>query len=101
MKLTQEQKDALALVEQTGEFSIENLNEMNVPVNIFLSERRLSFDAFMPRKGRSFEGFSYTASSPEPLRKLVELFIKPFYVVAMKNVDGLIDGTKDSQYYWE
>lgn len=105
MELTQAQKDVLALVENEGDYEITNFNEMNVPVNIFISQDegrwRLSCDGFMPRKLGGFEACVYTAATPEPLRKMVELFIKPFYETALKNINGLVDGTKDSHYYWE
>ena len=109
MELTNEQKHALTNVELTGEISIEECNEANVPVNLFLNKGEgenegfwtLSGDTYMPRKNRGAEGIGYRAKDQASLQKLIELFVKPLYVVALSNINGMIDGTKDCHYYWE
>jgi len=107
MENAAEQQAVLDSLEFEGDMGIETCDEANIPVNIFISEEkeekrwRLSFDVFCPRKLHGFEAGTYYASSPEPLRKLVEWFVKPLYDIAGKKVAGLIDGTEDSFYYWE
>lgn len=106
----------MALIDSSGNV-IDKLsglcNDANVPVNIFISERdeydsdwpakwRLSWDVFMPRKLSGFEcDEPIFSDDPEELRKVVRGQFIPLYEVAMRNLNGIADGTRDKHYYWE
>jgi hypothetical protein len=89
--------------EDSGDFPIDGANDMNVPVNIFLSkdektgEWSLTADNFMPRRAMVTDGaYRVTSKSKEVLEKLVDKHITPLYEIALNNLR-----TKKSNYYWE
>ena len=104
------------MIENIGEIEFSEADEMNVPVNIFIGLNKDDFgrddtpddswilraDNFMPRKCLATEGAYCVASdNKEELIELVKKYILPFYQVAIKNIEGIIGGQVDCQYYWE
>lgn len=87
-----------------GVMRITDANEMNVPVNSFLtgpnedcSKWRWQADNFMPRRG-ILTNYIYEieADSKETILKAVHEYVVPLYEAALKNLK-----TKGSCYYWE
>lgn len=97
------------MIEQKGECQIEEADDMNIPVNIFISapdnpgdKWTLTADNFMPRKCHATDGaYSIEADTREELQELVKKHVLPLYEVALDLVKGMIAGTNDSLYYWE
>lgn len=84
-----------------GELSIDNINDMNVPVNIFIEEEddgfRLTAANFMPRKQVvSDAAYIVFSEKREVLEAIVQKKIVPLYEVALENLK-----TKSTNYYWE
>lgn len=107
--MTDEQKLALSKVTLLGNIGLEEADDANIPVNISISLDdssgaqiyKLSCDNYCPRKGCVYDcQYVYSALDDQSLRELVRLFIKPLYEVALKKIDGMIDGTGDNLYYW-
>lgn len=108
--------------EDRGELLIEDCDDANIPVSIFLSEIEdsdreeaasagepynpnhrwvLRADNYMPRKGRASESaYEITAPTREALVEVIKKFIIPLYQIALANLEGIIAGTNDSLYYW-
>lgn len=84
---------------------LSEANEMNVPVNIFISgpedgdsgEWELSADNFMPREAYITNSmYYYTAQNRWELEELVNTYIIPLYEAALKNLY-----LHKELYYWE
>jgi len=87
--------------ENFGEISIDECNDMNVPVNISIEEDegkwKLWADNFMPRKSAVTQGaYHVEADTKEILLELVAKHITPLYEVALKLLK-----TTGELYYWE
>lgn len=101
------------MIEQTGECEIDEADNANIPVNIFLREVedddeeangkkwQLVADNFMPRKGRcSGSAYNVYADTKEELQELVKRHVLPLYQNAIRLLEGIINGTNDGLYYW-
>lgn len=90
--------------EDKGEIAITSANDMNVPVNSFLTgpdkncpKWRWTADNFMPRKGNCGEGmYEVEADDRETLLELVKQYVVPLYRAALGNLE-----TVGANYYWE
>lgn len=91
--------------EDHGDMSIANANEMNVPMNAFLSGPKDNEDGkfhwtagnFCPRKDVYYaEAYNVSADSREALIELVKFYIAPLYEVAFQNLTNF-----GENYYWE
>lgn len=92
------------MIKSIGEMGLEEANEMNVPVQIFISEPSESETAwelcannYMPRKNLISEcQYKYLADNKEELVELVRKYVVPLYEVAVARL-------KDAGelYYWE
>jgi|GEM_PF-5750677 len=90
-------------------------DEMNVPVNIFIADGgessigkparyRLFWEIFMPRKSLVIEtdgDEDLYSEDIEELRSVVREQMVPLYEVALRNLNGIVDGSRDKHYYWE
>jgi len=91
------------MIESHGELEIEDANDMNVPVNSFLTynetDKKWEWNAsnFMPRKGWCTEdAYSIKADTKEELIALVQEKVVPLYEAALNNLK-----THGANYYWE
>ena len=87
--------------EETGEMSITEANDMNVPVNSFLQEEGGIFiwtaSNFMPRKQCIADSqYAVKARKKEVLMELVKQYVVPLYQAALVNLL-----TKGGNYYYE
>ena len=90
--------------ENTGIIPIEEADDMNIPINITISETDenspayiLTADNLMPRKGYMEQSmYEVEANSREILVELVNKHIVPLYEAALYNLK-----TKGELYYWE
>ncbi len=96
------------MIESTGEMQLEDCNDMNVPVNIFIDREEeegnrwvLTADNFMPRKQRVNDGAYRTiADDREELSELIKKHVLPLYEAALNNITGMISGESAKLYYW-
>ncbi len=100
-------------VEVTGECSFDDVDDANVPVDIWLSEEEdddgnktgfytLKAGAYMPRKGIVRESlFEVRSKNPEALRKIVREKIIPIYQTALAKLEAIANGKSDNLYYWK
>lgn len=89
------------MLEDTGECSIADIDEMNIPINCFISEAGIGWvftaNNFMPRKNRATEGaYEITAKTREELVQMVNEKIVPLYEAALSNLKQF-----GQNYYWE
>lgn len=92
------------MIKQTGEMSLTEANEMNVPVNISIEEPEepsttytLSACNYMPRKSFIAQSqYVYISNSKEELIGLVEKYIVPLYRTALRTLERT-----GELYYWE
>lgn len=105
-------EELLTTVVEYGECEFVEVDDANIPVNIFLTKDednppagqkwQLTADNFMSRKGReSDSGYKAVAPTREALVKVIEKYIMPLYKIAILNLQTMIDGTNDSLYYWD
>lgn len=91
------------MIKCIGEMGLEEANEMNVPVSIFISEPEESETAwtltasnYMPRKGYVAAGqYEYHADTKEELQSLIDTYIIPLYETAVRALK------QGKLYYWE
>ena len=91
-------------LQDLGELQIDCIDEMNVPINSFISEEKDSdslwewtADNFMPRKARcSNYAWSIKAETKEELIAFVNEKVVPVYEAALNNLKVL-----GENYYWE
>lgn len=91
-------------IQDLGEISIDSIDDMNVPINSFISEEQDSdglwewaADNFMPRKSScSPYAYSVKAETKEELIAFVNEKVAPLYEVALNNLKVL-----GENYYWE
>jgi hypothetical protein len=102
------------MFENKGEISIEECDDANIPVNIFITTPEenkengetekwtLHADNFMPRKGRCGGETSYhiEADTREELNTLIAKYIIPLYISALNKLNGMAKGTFTHLYYW-
>ena len=101
MELTPELEVLLAKIEQEGECHVEEADDSNVPVNIFISNDDGKWecfaDNFMPRKARVDQtGYRFTAPDRETCQAVVRKFWLPLYQAAVKQLEE-----EGELYYWE
>lgn len=101
MILTPELEALLAKIEQTGIIPAEEADDMNVPVNIFISEDggkwSVSASNFMPRKqGVDDAAYAFTAPDKETCVAVVKAFWLPLYRAAVTQLEKA-----GELYYWE
>lgn len=90
--------------DDVGNVSIDEANEMNVPVNIWILEAEdepgvweLSAANYMPRKNMiQSEVYLVKSNKKETLEALVQKHIVPLYEIALSKLK-----TESSLYYWE
>lgn len=104
------------MIEDRGELEIDAFDDANVPVDIWLTKLDLDSDDeevaegfthvlrignYMPRKAR-VEGGSCEifADNKEELQALVKDKVLPIYNKAIAKINGIIDGSNISLYYW-
>jgi hypothetical protein len=83
---------------------LEEADDMNVPVCIFISEPcesetawTLSANNYMPRRNFIAEGmYEYHSDSKEELLALVQKYIVPLYETALRRLK-----TDGNLYYWQ
>lgn len=100
-------------VEVIGECSFDDVDEMSVPVDIWLTKEKddegnetdyytLRAGCYMPRKGMINETlFGVRSKNPEALRKIVREKIIPIYQTALAKLEAIANGKSDNLYYWE
>jgi hypothetical protein len=90
------------MITNNGDMSIEECNDMNIPVNSFIGPKEdgkweWSADNFMPRKGWCTEdAYSLEADTKEEIMELIHKHIVPLYEAALNNLK-----TVGANYYWE
>lgn len=93
------------MIQDEGKVKITNANDMNIPVNIHIKNEdgkwKLSADNFMPRKNfATYCAYLVIADTREELIELVTKYILPLYTMAVQLLNGMVDGTNDSLYFW-
>jgi hypothetical protein len=119
------------MIEDVGELRITDANEANIPVDVWLHSPAdnkdngaeydgeqdngedlwlLTANNYMPRRARLGEEWCYKVwGTKEELQALIKKHILPLYQVAVKYLQGMIDGKVDGEgkpvfgglYYWE
>ena len=97
-----------------GELSLNDLDDANIPVDIWLAELTeddelysegyrfsLKCGNYMPRKGRVEESaVEVYAKNREDIQKAVAKYILPLYQTALKIVTKMVNEGKGDLYYW-
>lgn len=104
------------MTESVGPLNIQDFDDANIPVCIFLTEAEIEKDKdpeqdwkfqltahnYMPRKDNVEEDALLVYSdNKEELQQLVKQYILPLYQNAITQLNGIINGTNDSLYYWD
>lgn len=108
-----EKEKAPEEVEVISECSFDDVDEANIPVDIWLTEEEddedkktgyytLKAGNYTPRKGMVSENlFEVRSKNPEALRKIVRDKIIPIYKTALAKLEAIASGKSDKLYYWE
>ena len=107
------------MIENCGELSIEDADNGNVPVSIFLHSYEpgdgmdydgeqdtkdlwvLNADNYMPRRCGVASGVYLVFGTREELQDLVKKYILPLYQMAIQKIDTMINSPSGGQfYYW-
>ena len=106
-------EEILGAVEKVTELSFDDVDNANIPVNIWLVEEEdddgkktgyyeLSAGDYMPRKERVVEGlFKVRSKDIRALRKIVKEKIIPLYQTALVQLEAVASGKSDNLYYWD
>lgn len=100
------------MITTTSELELDDMNDANIPVNIFVLNEdddgepidgwRLVADNFMPRKNVATSGaYEFRAETREELVMIVKENILPLYMGAIRLLEGICNGTNDALYYWD
>jgi hypothetical protein len=91
------------ILRNEGELTVEDVDEMNIPVNIFISEDEetkeicISAANFMPRRERVHENaYSLYVPDMETAKQIVQAFFLPIYEIALTQLKK-----NSTLYYWE
>lgn len=91
------------MLRDIGEMSIDNANDMNIPVVIFMCEPdrpsglwTWSAINFMPRKERCGGSYRLEADTKEEIMDVVRRKVLPLYEAAVTNLRE-----RGENYYWE
>ena len=94
----------------TNDVTPASLNDMNIPVNIYLINSadenfapvwKLTYDVFHPRHGDVVqEVYEATSDNREELVALVRQYILPLYETALVLVKDIISGKSSALHYW-
>ena len=97
------------MLKQLGDVSVDEINDANIPVNIFISKDKiegakgkwnLKASNFCPRKDYIYASvYNFEADAPEEFYPFLEK-TKALYQAALINIYKMLEGKSTSLYYW-